>query len=159
TTTIVGLIGDAIRGSLSPRFHNAAFAALGLNWCYVAFQVSRDRLEAAVRGLPALGVVGANVTVPHKEAVLAYMDDVTDEARRVGAVTPLRVDGDRMAANNPDTRGMLVALTGAGGLVVRGQRPAVVGAGGAARAAVFALAGAGAPAVTIINRNWDRAAA
>lgn len=159
TTTIVGLIGEAIRGSLSPRFQNAAFDALGLNWRYVAFQVSRDRLEAALRGLLALGVAGANVTVPHKEAVLAYMDDVTDEARRVGAVNTIQVDVDRMVGHNTDTTGMLDALTRDGGFVVQGQRAVVVGAGGAARAAVFALAGAGAPAVTVINRNWDRAAA
>ncbi len=159
TTTIVGLIGDAVRGSLSPRFQNAAFAALGLNWCYVTFQVSRDRLETALRGLPALGIAGANVTVPHKEAVLAYVDDVTDDARLVGAVNTIRVEGDRMVGHNTDTAGMLDALTRDGGLVMHGQRAAVVGAGGAARAAVFALAGAGVPAVTIINRNWDRAAA
>ncbi len=157
-TTIVGLIGDAVRGSLSPRFQNAAFAALGLNWCYVAFQVSRGRLEAALRGLLALGIAGANVTVPHKETVLAYVDEVTDDARRVGAVNTIRVDGGRMVGHNTDTGGMLDALTHDGGLVIHGQRAVVVGAGGAARAAVFTLAGAGATAVTILNRNWDRAA-
>jgi shikimate dehydrogenase len=158
-TTIVGLIGDAVQGSLSPRFQNAAFAALGLNWCYVAFQVSRDRLEAALRGLLALGIAGANVTVPHKEAVLAYVNEVTDDARRVGAVNTIRLEGDRMVGHNTDTGGILDALTHDAGLVIHGQRAVVVGAGGAARAAVFALAGAGAAAVTILNRNWDRAAA
>jgi shikimate dehydrogenase len=158
-TTIVGLIGDAVRGSLSPRFQNAAFAALGLNWCYVTFPVSRDRLETALRGLPALGIAGANVTVPHKEAVLAYVDEVTDDARRVGAVNTIRVEADRLVGHNTDTAGMLDALIRDGGLVIHGQRAVVVGAGGAARAGVFALAGAGATSVTILNRNWDRAAA
>ena len=86
TTAVVGVIGDAVRGSLSPRMHNAAFAALELNWCYVAFPVPRDGLGAAVRGLAPLGIVGANITVPHKEAVLAYLDDTTEDARTIGAV-------------------------------------------------------------------------
>lgn len=159
TTTVVGIIGDAVQGSLSPRFHNAAFAALGLNWCYLAFQVTRDRLEPALRGLPALGIAGVNVTVPHKEAVLAYLDDVTDDARIIGAVNTIRVEGDRLSGHNTDTSGMLDALTRDGGLTMKGQHAAIVGAGGAARAAAFALAGAEAAAVTIINRNWDRAAA
>jgi shikimate dehydrogenase len=159
TTTVVGVIGDTVGGTLSPRLHNAAFAALGLNWCYVAFQVTRDRLEQALRGLPALGIAGVNVTVPHKEAVLAYLDDVTDDARIVGAVNTIRVEGGRLSGHNTDTSGMLDALARDGGLTVKGQHAAVVGAGGAARAAAFALAGAEAAAVTIINRNWDRAAA
>ena len=158
TTTVVGIIGDAVRGSLSPRFHNAAFAALGLNWCYVAFQVTRDRLEPALRGLPALGIAGVNITVPHKEAALAYLDDTTDDARLIGAVNTIRVEGDRLIGHNTDTTGMLDALARDGGVAVKGQRTAIVGAGGAARAAAFALAGAEAAAVTIINRNWDRAA-
>ncbi len=159
TTTVVGIIGDPVRGSPSPRLHNAAFAALGLNWCYVAFQVPRDRLEGALRGLPALGIAGVNVTVPHKEAALAYLDETTDDARLIGAVNTIRVDGDRLIGHNTDTTGLLDALRYDGGVAVRGQRAAIVGAGGAARAAAFALAGEGAAGVTIINRNWDRAAA
>jgi shikimate dehydrogenase len=159
TTTVVGVIGDAVRGSLSPRLQNAAFAALGLNWCYVAFPVTRDRLETALRGLRALGIAGVNVTVPHKEAALAYLDDITDDARNIGAVNTIRVDGDRLIGHNTDTTGLLDALTRDGGVTVGDQHAAIVGAGGAARAAAFALAQAGAAAVTIINRNWDRAAA
>ena len=148
-----------MRGSLSPRLQNAAFAALGLNWCYLAFQVTRDRLGAAVRGLPALGIAGANVTVPHKEAALAYLDDTTDDARIIGAVNTIQVVGDRLIGHNTDTGGLLDALRHDGGMTPEGQRAAIIGAGGAARAAAFALAGAGAAGVTIINRNWDRAAA
>jgi len=159
TTTVVGIIGDAVRGSLSPRLHNAAFAALGLNWCYVAFPVTRDRLGEALRGLPALGIAGVNVTAPHKEAALAYLDETTDEARAIGAVNTIRVASDRLLGHNTDTAGLLDALSCDGGLAVEGRRCVIVGAGGAARAAAFALAGAGAPGITIINRNWDRAAA
>ncbi len=100
-----------MRGSLSPRLHNAAFAALGLDWCYVAFQVTRGRLETALRGLSALGIAGVNVTIPHKEAALAYLDDITDDARSIGAVNTIRVEGDRLIGHNTDTTGMLDALT------------------------------------------------
>ena len=142
TTTVVGIIGDAVRGSLSPRLHNAAFAALGLNWCYVAFPVTRDRLGEALRGLPALGIAGVNVTAPHKEAALAYLDETTDEARAIGAVNTIRVASDRLLGHNTDTAGLLDALSCDGGLAVEGRRCVIVGAGGAARAAAFALAGA-----------------
>ncbi len=158
-TTVVGVIGDAVRGSLSPRLHNAAFAALGLNWCYVGFRVPRDRLEAALRGLAALGAAGANITVPHKEAALAYLDETTEDARVIGAVNTVQVAGDRLIGHNTDAAGLLDALRLDGGVMPEEQRAVIVGAGGAARAAAFALAGAGAGAVTIINRNWDRAAA
>jgi len=139
--------------------HNAAFAASRLNWCYVALPVARARLGDALRGLVALGAAGANVTVPHKEAALAYLDDTTDEARAIGAVNTVRVEGERLIGYNTDGGGLLDALRVDAGLAVDGARAVVVGAGGAARAAVFALAGAGAAAVTIANRNWDRAAA
>ena len=159
TTTVVGVIGDAVRGSLSPRIHNAAFAALGLNWCYVAFPVTRDGLGDALRGLPALGIAGVNVTVPHKEAALAYLDETTDDARAIGAVNTIQVAGGRLIGHNTDGGGLLDALQADGGVSAAGARAVITGAGGAARAAAFALAGAGAASVVLANRNWDRAAA
>lgn len=151
-------MGDAVRGSLSPRIHNAAFAALGLNWCYVAFPVTRDRLGDALRGLPALGIAGANITVPHKEAALAYLDETTDDARAIGAVNTIQVAGGRLIGHNTDGGGLLDALRWDGAVSVADTRAVIMGAGGAARAAAFALAGAGAASVVIANRNWDRAA-
>lgn len=138
--------------------HNAAFAATGLNWCYVAFPVGRARLGDALRGLIALGAAGANVTVPHKEAALAYLDDTSDEARAIGAVNTVRVEGERLVGYNTDGAGLLDALRVDAGVAVEGARAVVIGAGGAARAAAFALADAGAASVVIANRNWDRAA-
>jgi len=138
--------------------HNAAFAAAGLNWCYVAFPVGRARLGDALRGLIALGAAGANVTVPHKEASLAYLDDTSDEARAIGAVNTVRVEDERLVGYNTDGAGLLDALRIEAGVVVEGARAVVIGAGGAARAAAFALADAGAASVVIANRNWDRAA-
>jgi shikimate dehydrogenase len=147
-----------VRGSFSPRIHNAAFAALGLNWCYVAFSVARDRLGEALRGLAALGVAGVNVTVPHKEAALAYLDDTTDDARGIGAVNTIQFAGRRLIGHNTDGAGVLDALRVDGQIAVEGARAVIIGAGGAARAAAFALTAAGAAAVVIANRNWDRAA-
>ena len=137
--------------------HNAAFAAAGLNWCYVAFPTGRARLGDALRGLVALGAAGANITVPHKEAALAYLDDVADEARAIGAVNTVRVDGERLVGYNTDGAGLLDALRLDAGLTIDGALAVIVGAGGAARAAAFALAAAAA-SVVIANRNWDRAA-
>lgn len=138
--------------------HNAAFTAAGLNWCYLAFPASRARLGDALRGLAAFGAAGANVTVPHKEAALAYLDDATDEARAIGAVNTIRVDGERLIGYNTDGGGLLDALRLDAGLTVDGALAVVIGAGGAARAAAFALVAAAA-SVVIANRNWDRAAA
>jgi shikimate dehydrogenase len=157
-TILVGVIGDAVRTSLSPRMQNAAFAAAGLNWCYLALPVGRTRLGDALRGLAAVGAAGANITVPHKEAALAYLDDASPEARAIGAVNTVRVDGERLLGYNTDGDGLLDALRLDGGVSVEGARAVVVGAGGAARAAAFALAGAGAGSVIVANRNWDRAA-
>jgi shikimate dehydrogenase len=139
--------------------HNAAFAAAGLNWCYLALPVARTRLGDALHGLAALGFAGANVTVPHKEAALAYLDDTSDEARAIGAVNTIRVDGERLVGHNTDGGGLLDALRIDGGITAAGARAVVIGAGGAARAAAFALAGAGAASLVVANRNWDRAAA
>ena len=157
-TTVVGLIGGMVRGSFSPRMHNAAFRALGLNWCYVAFPVPSDRLGEALRGLPALGIAGVNITIPHKEAAAAYLDETTEDAREIGAVNTVQVSAQRLIGHNTDGSGMLDALRRDGGITAEGRRAVIVGAGGAARAAAFALAGAGAETVTVINRNWDRAA-
>lgn len=154
----MGVIGDGVRGSLSPRIHNAAFDALSLNWCYCAFPVTRDRLGDALRGLQALGIAGANITVPHKEAALAYLDETTGDARTIGAVNTIQVLGGRLIGHNTDGGGLLDALREDGGVFVSGARAIIIGAGGAARAAAFALAEAGAASVVIANRNWDRAA-
>jgi shikimate dehydrogenase len=126
-TRVVALLGHPVSHSLSPRMHNAAFAALGLDWVYVALDVPPERLEQAVRGLTPLGFAGANVTAPHKLAV----------ARLVGADVPsvntLVVDGDRLDGHSTDA----AVLAG-----IDASRPVVLGDGGAARAFVEALPGA-----------------
>ena len=157
TTTLVGVLGDPVAHSRSPAMHNAAFAALGLDWCYVPLHVRPAHLEAALRGLVALGFAGANVTIPHKERVAELADELTPTARTIGAVNTLVVQGDRLLGDNTDAGGLLMAVAEAG-VDMAGREAVVLGAGGSARAVVYALAQAGSR-VTIANRSLGRAAA
>lgn len=147
TTTRVGLIGWPVEHSVSPAMFNAAFDALGLAWRYEAFPVPPDRLAAAVGELVARGVRGVNVTVPHKRAVMSLLDAIHPAARAVGAVNTITVQVGstvRLHGTNTDVQGFredLQQWVNPGG--ERSQRALVLGAGGAARAAVYVLAGMG----------------
>lgn len=160
--------------------HNAAFAALGLNWAYVPLPVPPDRVGDAMRGLAALGFAGANVTVPHKQAVLPFLDELTLAARAVGAVNTIVVrPNGSLLGDNTDGAGFMADLQAHGMEIGRGraqtsadndmeenhlrssasirvQSVVVVGSGGAARAVAYALAEAGAT-VAVVNRTLDRA--
>jgi shikimate dehydrogenase len=149
----VGLIGWPVEHSLSPAMHNAAFEALGLNWRYLPLPVVPGRVEAAVRGLDGLGFRGANVTVPHKQAVMPLLDAVAPEAAKLGAVNTLVVERGEGGATtisgyNTDHRGFGGALR-RGGFEPRGKRAVVVGAGGGGRAVVFGLLEAGAQVLVL----------
>lgn len=139
--------------------HNAAFAATGLNWVYLAFRVRADELRGALRGLAALDLAGVNVTIPHKEAVLPFLDEVDPSAARIGAVNTVRIAAGTLHGSNTDGSGLVDALARDGGARLRGSRCLVLGAGGGGRAAAFALAEAGAAKVVILNRAPDRAGA
>ncbi|MGO0122128.1 shikimate dehydrogenase [Desulfothermobacter acidiphilus] len=155
-TKVVGIVGDPVAHSLSPRMHNAAFRALGLNFIYVPFRVRPDELSQAIEGIRALGLVGVNVTVPHKEAVLPHLDRLEEEAQFIGAVnTVLNRDGELWGINT-DAPGFLDALQEAG-FVPAKKRVAVLGAGGAAKAVGAALALAGAEELLFFNRTLNRA--
>jgi shikimate dehydrogenase len=135
TTRVVALLGKPVAESLSPRIQNAAFAARALDWAYVALEVEPERLREAVRGLAALGFAGANVTIPHKQAVLEHCDELDPFAERAGSVNTLVIDDGRVLGSSTDTEALRE---------VQASRAAVIGAGGAARAFVQALADAGA---------------
>jgi len=154
-TRVVGVIGWPIAHSVSPAMHNAAFRALGLDWCYVPFPVHPERLAQALAGVRGLGLGGINVTVPHKQALLSLVDELTPEARAVGAVNTVIVKGETLLGHNTDVGGFLRAL-GEAGCDARGCAALVLGAGGAARAVVYALARVGAQ-VTLLNRTASRA--
>jgi shikimate dehydrogenase len=149
---LTGVLGFPVAHSRSPAMMGAAFAALGIDWRYVKLPVPPDLFDETVRGLPASGYRGANVTIPHKVAALAVADRATGTARAIGAANTLTFD-DGIAADNTDAGGFLAAL----GESPRGLRALVLGAGGAARAVVWALADAGAADVAVWNRTPERA--
>ena len=150
----LAVLGHPIAHSRSPAIHNAAFEALGLadEWAYEAIDIEPSEFAERARDLPGQGFVGANVTVPHKRAALAVADESSDAATEIGAANTLSFGEGGIAADNTDAPGLLAALPDE----PRGRRALVLGAGGAARAAVWALAGAGAE-VEVWNRTAERA--
>lgn len=156
-TRVVAVLGYPVEHSRSPAMHNAAFEALGLDYRYVAFTVAPTALREAVRGLRALGVVGANVTIPLKELVMPFLDEVSTDARIIGAVNTIVCRDGRLIGHNTDARGFLRSLREDTGVTVKGGRFLVVGAGGAARAVAVGLAMSGARAVVVANRSVSRA--
>jgi len=157
TTRVVGIFGDPVDHSLSPRMHNAAFEALGLDYVYVPLRPTARTIAEAVVAIRALGLVGVNVTVPFKQDVIDHLDTVSDDARAVGAVnTILASKNGRLAGANTDVEGFAGALR-AHGVRLRGKRALLIGAGGAARAVVQSLVAAGAADVVIANRTLANA--
>lgn len=159
STRLAAVIGDPVRHSLSPVLHNAGFRALGLDWVYVAFEVGAGGVAAAVAGARALGVAGLNVTMPHKAAVAAAVDRLTPAAEALGAVNTVVRAGGELVGDNTDGEGFVASLVADHGFEVGGRRCLVVGAGGAARAVTWALAGAGAAEVVVVARRHEQAAA
>ncbi|HWI39960.1 MAG TPA: shikimate dehydrogenase [Verrucomicrobiae bacterium] len=157
-TRVYGIIGDPVAHSLSPVMQNAAFAAAGLDCVYVTFHVPGNRLREAVEGMRALGVQGFNVTVPHKVAVLPLLDEVSPEAAAIGAVNTVKLQEGRLLGYNTDGRGFLRSLDADLGFRPEGRDIVVLGAGGAARAAVHSLCGCSPRRVVVANRTPSRAA-
>ena len=157
-TRVVGIIGDPVGHSRSPDMHNAAFAALGLDWVYVPFPVAATDVQTAVRAVRALGLAGVNVTVPHKETVLRYLDRVSPLARQLGAVNTIVNRRGRLFGDNTDVPGFLRAVRQRTPLLRR-RHAVVIGAGGSARAVLAGLAQAGIGRVTLANRTLARARA
>jgi shikimate dehydrogenase len=156
-TRVVGLFGYPVAHSLSPLMQNAAFAAAGLDYCYVAFPVTPDQLGDAMKAVKALGLRGVNITVPHKERALAMLDEMTDAVRDIGAVNTVLNDGGRLIGHNTDFRGFAEALR-EGHIEVSGSRVLLIGAGGAARAVAYVLSQE-ASRISIYNRTPERAEA
>jgi len=156
---VAAVIGWPIGHSLSPVLHGQWLAQHGLPGHYAALAVAPDDLARAMDGVCALRLAGLNVTVPHKEAVMAHLDQLTDHARRIGAVnTVIRGADGRLTGDSTDGFGFLEALREGAPLWAPADTPTVmVGAGGAARAMAVALLDAGVPGLTILNRSADRA--
>jgi shikimate dehydrogenase len=158
-TRLLGVCGWPVAHSRSPEMHNAALAAVGLpGWRYLRLPLPEELFAETVRALPAAGFRGVNVTIPHKEAALALADTASDAARAIGAANTLTFEPDgAIAADNTDAPGLLAALPERWSPA--GRTALVLGAGGAARAAVWALVGAGAADVAVWNRTAERARA
>jgi shikimate dehydrogenase len=149
---LTGVLGFPVAHSRSPAMMNAAFAALGLDWRYVKLPVPPERFEETARALPGSGYRGANVTIPHKLAARALADELSHAAAAIGAANTLSFEEGRVLADNTDAGGLLDAL----GEDPRGRSALVLGAGGAGRAAVWALREASAE-VAVWNRTPERA--
>jgi shikimate dehydrogenase len=158
---LVGVIGSPIAHSLSPVLHNAAFAALGLEatWHSQAFEVPAGEAASALEAMRRADVSGLSVTMPHKADVAALVDECTDVAQRLGAVNCIINRNGHLVGTNTDGQGFVASLARGAGFVPVGKRCLVIGAGGAARAVVLALAEAGAGEVVVLNRTPERAAA
>ncbi len=134
----------------------AAFAELGLDWRYLTIEVLPKDLAAAMKGMRAFNMRGVNLTIPHKIAVLEYLDEVKPAAALIGAVNTVVRIGDRLVGENTDGKGFMTALTGDAGVDPTDKRVVVLGAGGAARAISVELALAGAERLTVVNRSPAR---
>lgn len=157
TTRVTGIFGDPVAHSLSPYMHNAAFAGLGLDMVYVPWRVRAEELGTAVEAIRALNIIGVNVTIPHKVAVLPFLDEVTPQARLIGAVNTIHNQDGRLIGHNTDGAGFLESLRREAGVDPKSATVMLAGAGGAARAVATALALAGVRRLVLANRTPARA--
>ena len=155
---LAGVIGDPVEHSRSPALHNAAFAYLGLRAHYERWHTSAADLPARVESLRAPSILGANVTLPHKIAVLSLLDRLDPEVELIGAVNTIIREADGLLRGaNTDAPAFLASLREEAGYTPEGQSVVIFGASGAARAAAVALVGASAARLVVVNRTLDRA--
>ncbi len=155
---LTGLFGFPVSHSISPAIHNAAFRARRMNWLYLAFAVSPDRLPGALLGCRALGFRGLNLTIPHKVAAIPFLSGLSREARLLGAVNTVIFRSGRSFGDNTDGRGFVRSLAAEKGFRLKGKRVFLAGAGGAGRAVAMRAALEGAASVSIADPFRSRAA-
>jgi len=156
-TRVYGIFGHPVEHTFSPGMHNAAFAKLRMDACYVPFAVNPAHLKDAVNAVAALGLCGLNITVPHKEKVLARLDDLSEEARLIGAVNTIQIQDGKLIGHNTDGRGFIRSLRENAGFNPRGKTFLLIGSGGAARAVGFSLALAGAQKIIFFDVDAKKA--
>ena len=157
-TQLYGIFGNPVSHSLSPLIHNAAFSHFKMNSVYLAFTLEPAYLGIAFEGLRAMGIRGINVTIPYKEAVLEFVDDIPEDIDRcTGAINTIHNHNGKLIGYNTDGPGFLMALANELSFNPAGKSVLVLGAGGAARGVVFSLARARAEKIWILNRSLDRA--
>lgn len=158
-TRVFAVIGSPIEHSISPEIHNSSFSELKLNCIYVAYRVERLYLREAIEGFKALGYSGVNVTIPHKIEVIRYLEEISPEARKIGAVNTIVFKNNRATGYNTDATGALLALREAR-IKVRNSKVIILGYGGAARAIAITLAMRGnIESIAIAGRNVKKAGA
>ena len=153
---LIGVFGHPVAENPTVVMHEAAFKALDLNWRYLTIEVYPEDLENAMKGLRAFNMRGINLTIPHKVAVLKYLDEVKADAALMGAVNTVVRVGDRLVGENTDGKGFMHALTHDAEISCKGKKVVVLGAGGAARSITVELALAGAERIDIVNRSGER---
>lgn len=154
---VLAVLGHPIGHSLSPAIQGAAIAALQLPAVYTAVDLLPEQLEQGLQAIRILGYRGANLTIPHKERALQWLDNCTESAQRIGAVNTIVRSGDALIGDNTDGRGWARSISEELGITLTGIRACIVGAGGAARAIADVLLASGAGQVILCNRNVNRA--
>ena len=153
----LGVFGDPVEHSLSPQMHNAALEACKIEMQYASFQITADELEEAVQLIRTLDFVGVNLTVPHKIAACAFVDEIEDNARRVGAINTIKIEEAKLRGYNTDGRGFARAIRQEFAVDLRDLRVLILGAGGAARAIALQCAKENCERLVIANRTLERA--
>ncbi len=153
STTVVGLFGSPVTHTASPAMHNAAFKALKMNWAYLAFPVEPRNLRGALLGARDMGLRGVNLTVPHKLSALDIVDELSEEARKLGAVNTVLIENGKLRGFNTDGYGIAKAIKTEFNFTFKGKRVLVLGAGGAGRSIAVQCALDGASQVLVANRT------
>lgn len=153
----LGIIGDPISHSLSPLIQQTALKAQGLDYLYLPFRVLKEDLEIALKGINALNFVGINVTLPHKTSILDLLDEISVEARLIGAVNTVVFKDGRSLGYNTDGQGFIRSLLEEGKIDPLQKKVLILGSGGAARAVAVALALRGVKDLVIVNRTMEKA--
>ena len=156
-TKALGIFGHPISHTLSPVMHNAVIKALGLDMAYLPFEVKPPNLKEAINGIKSLGIIGVNITIPHKESVIRFLDDISEEARLVGAVNTIVNKDRKLVGYNTDGSGYMASLKEELGFNPKSKRIIIIGAGGAARGILAALATQKPKSITVANRTLSRA--
>ena len=155
--TIAIVVGQPIKHSLSPLIHNTAFTIANLKWDYHAVEVPKEKAQECIEAIRNYNIRGVSVTMPLKEAVIPFLDELSETARELKAVNCISWDEEKLVGHNTDGEGFVNSLVAETGERIAGSSFAIVGAGGAARAVIRSLREASVAKITVINRNQEKA--
>lgn len=156
TTKIIGLIGDPLEHSVSFEMHNAVFDKLKLDYCFIPLQVNAQDLGKALNGLRAFGFVGANITIPHKESIIAFLDETTKIPRLIGSVNTVLNQGGKLVGYNTDGPGFIDSLKKDCNFDPKGKKAVILGAGGGSKAVSIMIAKEGIKTLIIADKVYEK---